>query len=332
MTDAFAKHAAHLLKDIQDGPIRTGWHWLNYNFTPGTPEFVSVAHPTAMALAAGDAVMPGFAAEQVKRLESLGGTDRDMGHYRQIMSWYCEMLVIGHLASYQWPAEVTFAMEPVVGESEKNPEILIRLDDVGALGVEVKAPDLGRHQLNRKTNDWQLVGRVPADLADLDGGVTFPRDNPVKDFLISADAKFAGFRAADPAFRSVLVIVWDDFVNEPLTALMAPGSGLFTPNSFFQNNGKPVEFPNVDAALLVRHQHQVIEGLAGRKLGDGRQHLLDYGLPGQFPPPALVTNPFGQALPEEFLDSLHAVPAEKLSTAAEYNPSEIVMWFDTTPN
>ena len=93
-----------------------------------------------------------------------------------------------------------------------------------------------------------------------------------------------------------MVVVWDDFVNEPLTALSAPCSGLFTPNSFHHIDGKPVQYPNVDAVLLVRHQHQIVEGLAGRPLVDGRTDLLDYGRAGEFPPHALVTNPAGKPL------------------------------------
>ena len=35
-------HAAELMDRIQNGPIRTGWHWLGYNFTPGSEGFMSV--------------------------------------------------------------------------------------------------------------------------------------------------------------------------------------------------------------------------------------------------------------------------------------------------
>ncbi|MFF7046528.1 hypothetical protein ACIP4T_32030 [Streptomyces massasporeus] len=87
----------------------------------------------------------------------------------------------------------------------------------------------------------------------------------------------------------------------------------------------------MDAVLLVRHQHQVVEGLAGRPLIDERAHLLDYGLPGSFPPHALVTNPSGRQLSGEFL-ALHAVPLQALNAAAEYNPGEIVMWANTADN
>ncbi|ALO91257.1 hypothetical protein SHL15_0041 [Streptomyces hygroscopicus subsp. limoneus] len=313
------------MKAIQAGPIRTGWHWLGYNFDPRTPGFVTVGGPTVMALAAGDAVMPGFAAEQLKRLESFGGLEKNLGHYQQILAWYCEVLVVAHLATYPWPAPVRFEMEPTAGDAKVNPEIVVKLDGIGALGVEVKAPDLRTHLKHRASNPWQLNARTGVSPASLGGAVTLPRDNPVKDFLVSADSKFAGFRR-DPDFRSVLVIVWDDFVNEPLTALTSPASGLFTPNSFHRVDGGPVSYPNVDAVLLIRHQHQVVEGLAGRPLADDRTHLLDYGLPGSFPPHALVTNPAGRLLPTEFLSALHAVFVKTLNTAAEYNPGEVVLW------
>ncbi|MFE7329409.1 hypothetical protein ACFU8W_31400 [Streptomyces sp. NPDC057565] len=329
MSNTIAKHAAELMDAIQNGPIRTEWHWLDYNFNPKTPGFGTVGAPTVMALATGDAVMPGFAAEQLKRLESFGGVDRDRGHYQQILSWYAEVLVVAHLAAYEWPAPVKFEMEPVAGGSKANPEVVIKLDGVGALGVEVKAADLSTHVKHRSSNSWQLNARTGVSPKCLGEAVTLPRDNQVKSFLVSADKKFAGFRATDLNFWSVLVIVWDDFVNEPLTALTSPASGLFTPNSFHRADGGAVEFPNVDAVLLVRHQHQLVEGLAGRPLVDDRAHLLDYGPHGSFPPHALVTNPAGHLLPAEFLSALHAVPVEALNAAAEYNPGEIVMWVDT---
>ncbi len=78
-----------------------GWHWLAYNFNPKTPGFVTVGGPTVMALATGDAVMPGFAAEQLKRLESFGGLAKKHGHYQQILAWYCEVLVVAHLLTLQ---------------------------------------------------------------------------------------------------------------------------------------------------------------------------------------------------------------------------------------
>jgi hypothetical protein len=86
-----------------------------------------------------------------------------------------------------------------------------------------------------------------------DDGITLPRDNPVKDFLVDADAKFKAFKSKADC-TTVLVIVWDDFIYEPITALAHPKSGLLTANSFAKDaNGSPMKFPNVDAVVLVRH-------------------------------------------------------------------------------
>lgn len=326
MSNDIPRHAAELMDRIQRGPIRSGWHWLGYNFTPGTEGFVTVGGRTVIALAQVDAMMPGFANEQLARLEALGGSGMDLGHYAQIVSWYAELLVNLKLAGHPWPASTTFLMEPTAGESKFNPEVAIKLNDAGTLGVEVKAPNLLEHAKKRQTQPWQLTGRTEITPAALDGSVTLPRDNPVKDFLVHADKKFAGFRAADPDFRSLLVIVWDDFINEPLTALLSPSSGLLTPGSFHRQNDKAVEYPNIDAILLVRHQHQIVRALAGSSVIDDRAHLLDFGRRGSFPPHALVTNPIGKDLPAAFLDAVEAVPIEELTGAAEYHPGEIIMW------
>jgi hypothetical protein len=255
-----------------------------------------------MALARVDEVMPGFANEQLKRLEAMGGVEKELRHYSQILSWYSELLVNLRLAEHDWQAAVTFEMEPVKGVSKYNPEVVVTLAGVGSLGVEVKAPDLGEHQQKRNKNPWQLAGRTDIAPRDLDGEVTLPRDNPIKDFLVHANKKFAGFRDADPDFRSVLVIVWDDFVNEPVTALRSPSSGLLTPNSFWREDDQAVEYPNVDAVLLVRPQHQIRRVLGGQPMVDERSYLLDFGRRNEFPPHALVTNPAGKALSVEFLD------------------------------
>lgn len=312
-----------LLERIQRGPIKTGWHWLGYNFEPGTPGYFLVAVPTARALAVVDETMPGYADEQLLRLESLGGRERELGDYRQIVSWYTELLVIQQLALHAWPAGGSFEMEPTSGQTNHNPEVVVHLGGIGSLAVEVKAPDLLDHAGKRSANAFQLNARG-AYPESVKAQATFPRDNPVKDFLIHADKKFAGFRD-DPTARSILVVVWDEYLNEPVAALTAPGSGLLTPNSFHRHEGEPVVYSNIDAILLVAHQHQIVEGLANRPLSDGCRNLLDFGRPAEFPHHALISNPGGRPLPVEFLEALHAWPIESL-VGSEYSPSELVMW------
>jgi len=318
-----------LYERIQKGPILTRWHWLGYNFTTGTEGFNYFSPLTIAALDAVDQRMPGYAEEMIKRLEGMGGSEKNLRDYESIVAWLAELVVVYHLVTYPWDDSCAFSMEPTVGNSPKNPEIVVGLEGVGSLGVEVKSPDLANHRRARSIQPWQLLARTELRPADLDGAVTLPTDNKVKDFLVSANAKFASFRAADSAFRSVLVIVWDDFVNEPLTALLAPSCGLLTPNSFYRDAaGNAVEYPNVDAVLLMRHQHQFRLGMANRPPTDERKHFLDYGDYNAFPPHVLVANPAGRALDGKWVEALRGWRPESLSHMAEYVPSEVIMWVD----
>lgn len=319
--------AGEIYEQIQSGRIMASWHWLQYNFSPGTDGARYFAPLTVNALAAVDDVMPGFAAQMVDRLEGMGGRERDQGHYEQIVQWLAELLVVHHLVTSEWPTGTSFFREPTIGASKKNPEVVIAVPFMGSLGVEVKCPDLSAHRSARSQSRWQLTARTNIDPMYLEGGVVLPKDNPVKDFLVSASEKFKGFHSADPEFSSVLVIVWDDFINEPLSALKSPSSGLLTPNSFHRDDDDvPVTYPYVDAILIIRHQHQFRRGMANRPPVDERMHFLDYGLPGAFPPQALIDNPTGRPLDELWRRVLGGCPLEDLVGMAEYSPSEIVMW------
>ena len=312
------------------GSVGNTWHWLTFNFTRGTEGSRYFTPLTLNALAQVDEAMPGYAESMLARLEQINGREKNMQDYNAILQWLAELLVIHHLVQHPWPSSFSFQMEPTATGSKKNPEMVVTLDGVGALGVEVKCPNLDSHRRARSTNTWQLNARNVMSPRELNGGVTLPRDNPMKDFLISSDAKFAGFRAQNADFASVLLVVWDDFINEPLSALLAPSSGLLTPASFhLDGDGQRVPYPNVDGVVVIRHQHQFAEGMANRPPVDERRHFLDYGELNDFPPHALVPNPDGKALRQEWVDALGAWDIPALRTAgAEYHPGEMVMWID----
>ncbi len=156
--------------------------------------------------------------------------------------------------------------------------------------------------------------------------MTLPRDNPVKDFLVSDEAKFSPFRIADPEFRSVLVIVWDDHVNEPITALIHPGTGLLTSNSFFKGpDGRPRTFPSVDAVVVVRHLHNFMLIASDREPEDECREALDYGREGGFPPKVIIGNPFAERVPMEVVECLQAYTPSPMM-GAEYIPGDLVWW------
>lgn len=311
------------------GPAQDKWHWLEYNFTPGTAGNNYFTPLTLQALHRIDAVMPGYAEAMITRLEQVNGRPMNQDDYEAIRQWLAEVLVVDHLVRHKWPAAPTFIMEPPAPGSKKNPEILVEVPDLGALGVEVKCPNLRIHAAKRRANPSQLLDRALGKNPRLESPITPPRDLPLKDFLTSAQNKFEGFRAARPRdFQSVLFIVWDDYINEPISALSSPASGLLTPNTFLrQESGAPVTFPALDAVVLMRHQHQFKEGMANRPPIDQRHHFLDYGEKDAFPPHALIRTPEGQCLRNEWADALGAWPLEELYTAgAEYHPSSLVTW------
>lgn len=132
------------------------------------------------------------------------GGDRDLNDYERCRQWLGELLIVHHLVTWPWPAAVAFEHEPTLTAGGANPEIVLRFEDF-ALGVEVKTPDLRSHSKLRNANPWQLNTRLELDLVEglQAEGVTWPRDNPLKDFCQSASWKFAGWREAEDDFYGV---------------------------------------------------------------------------------------------------------------------------------
>lgn len=308
------------------------WHWFRYHFnTLIVPER---EHPLAAsiidALVVCDRVMPGYAEKFVATLASIGGKEKFERDYEQLLQFLAELHVVHRVVSFDWPGGASFRAEPTAGSSKKNPEITV--EHAGAVyGIEVKSPALLEHIRNRGTNRTQVPARVftPDAVKTLPGaadGVTLPRDNPVKDFLQSADAKFTSFKDENSCFISVLVIVWDDFVYEPLSSLLHEASGLFTPNSFCKDeHGQPRKFAHIDGVIVIRHVHQIMRATRDEAVIDNCRHALDYGDDGVFPFKVFVANPYGKPVPNVLLQGLQARPPSA-DMGAEYRPKDLVWW------
>jgi hypothetical protein len=311
------------LVSISAAILKRDWHWLNWHAdqavqgTP-TPFFRSIADTVLSAAR----MVPDLPERAVRLLAQGSGRDRDQRDYEQMLQVLAELLVVGKVANWAWPPGTTIRLEPTLPGSAMSPDIGIEGPSL-KVGIEVKAPSLLSHQAARAARQTQIMHRgtqMPTD------GATLPRDNPVKDFLVSADAKFAAFKAADPAFVSILLIVWDDHINEPIAALLAPHSGLLTPESFHRLDDKAVPYPNVDAVVLIRHLHQFVEGAAERPLFDGLAAPLDYGDQG-FPYKVVVPASAHALIPQEVIDCLQLVPLDGI-LGAEYNVLDVVYWLD----
>ena len=274
--------------------------------------------------------IPGYAKRMIDYIASINGRDRYLSHYDQLQQALAELLIVSHL-SIQY-SESKFEDEPSIGKSRKNPEITITTDNY-ILGVEVKSPKLIEHNTQRSTRDIQLPGRISIaqQIINHAGGkekITLPRDNPVKDFLISANSKFMGFKEQLDNFYGVLVIVWDDYIYEPITSLISEHAGIFTKNSFAKDNeGNLLKFECIDAVIIVRQLHIFVEAAAERSLIDGKKNAMDYGKPNQYPFKIIISNPNGREIPEEIKDAFHAIEIS-CELGAEYRPQEYVMWIN----
>jgi hypothetical protein len=276
-----------------DSLIFKQWHWFRWHFSH---KLYGGEHPLAEAVVQVclevEKTLPGFAKGMIDRIASISGREKYEPHYEQLLQVLAELQVIRQVITYTWPYTVKFQWEPTVGNSKKNPELTIQAG-YDVVGIEVKAPSLFQHIRTRGKNDVQLVTRnlFPKDKIPSES-TTLPRDNPIKDFLTSANEKFESFKQQNEDFVGLLIIVWDDFIYEPITALLSPMSGLFTEKSFaLDKTGKPIRFENVDGVVLIRHLHQLINATRDEPFIDHCQGPLDYGRDGEFPPKVFIPNP-----------------------------------------
>ncbi|MBX9645535.1 MAG: hypothetical protein K2X57_00590 [Xanthobacteraceae bacterium] len=315
-----------LLIEAYAGLSSVGWHWFAYHFHNGPTPF---ARSIMEACADIDDHAPGIGTKLLRELASLGGRDRDESQYEQLLQKLSEILVIRQIVSCTWPTGRTFLHEPAATSGGPRPELVVTWPG-GRVAIEVKTPAILEHTRRRGANGTQLPYRHGLPLEPTkkmaQGMVTLPRDNPVLDFLKDAERKFAGFRS-DPDTASLLVIVWDDFVYEPISTLVNPRSGLLTPESFARkSDGAAQDFPNIDSIIVLRHLNYFILGSRGEPLGD-RSSSLDFGAGGALPNVSFVASG-GRAIPQSVFEALRAKPHDdpELQRFAEYRPQDIVFW------
>jgi len=320
-----------LYQYIFKSKIFTSWHYYTYHFNHRLKGY---DHPFAQSIVNAcldcEKQLPGFAKGFIDAISSISGREKYEPHYEQLLQRVAELHILQKLITYEWPFEAVFNWEPTAKQSKKNPELTIE-GGTKIFGVEVKAPSLLSHIKIRENNPTQLSARIYSkeqieQLFGAEDGITLPRDNPVKDFLISAEEKFKPFKEENPEFSGVLVIVWDDYIYEPISALLHERSGLFTPKSFaVDEEGTPLTFPNVDGVIIIRHLHQLMNATIDTPLIDSCRHPLDYGLDCDFPKKVFISNPNGNGVSNIFVECLQAyTPTHEMG--AEYLPSDLIHW------
>lgn len=319
------------LEKITEKILACEWHWLKYHFLSNKG---SCAHPLCQSISNSCDIceqhMPGFAEEFSKRLSSYRDREKYLPHYEQIIQLLSELLVISHLASLSLDG-FRYVHEPTAEGSDKNPELGM-YSNIHEMFVEVKCREYINHHNKRSDKEIQLPARMEIFKNDnkhssIKDNVLLPKDNPIKDYLISADEKFKNFKKLNPDSICVLVIVWDDFIYEPITSLINQHSGLLTENSFFKKeDGSPVIFNNIDAIVIVRHSHHIVRATRDEPLTDEIRHPLDWAYKMNLLPKALI--PISEKDEDiKFLIKLFdAIPIAELQHIAEYRPQEYIMW------
>lgn len=271
--------------------------------------------------------IPNAGLDYIDKIAAINDRKNETSHYDQLLQVLGELLIVHKAATYSWGDSFTLHYEPTKAGSAKNPELTINSAKF-EIGIEVKTPQFVKKHNERATKNMQLPARSELikgmNLAD----TMLPRDNPIKDFLLSADQKFLEFKKANNAFYSILCIVWDDFIYEPISALLSPNSGIFTPNSFAKDSeSKNLLFNNVDCVIVTRHLLPIVRGSRGESLPDQAKHPLDYGRHEEFPFKVIIPNPNSKLTPaDEVIDCFQVLTPGPL-LGAEYIPSDIIHWF-----
>lgn len=324
----FARLGLEVAQKISSGP----WHWFAYHFRqgPGHPFTSSIIEACADC----ERAVPNLGRQLLFDLAAISGKEKDLLHWDMLNQKLAEILALRQLFSLPWPsADVRFSHEPAENKKGKRPELVVEVDGTSYV-FEVKAPAILGHSIERGSNATQVPGRVfgreMLDAIAKQGPLTLPRDNPVKDFLLSADAKFAPFKTRDSNCRTILIIVWDDHIYEPITSLTSVAAqGLLTSNSFAKaEDGNILAFPNVDAVILLRHLLYFIRAAREEPLVE-REHAMDFGDDWALPN-VLIPVPGAPQIPEFIATGLRAVKHDDpaLLSAAEYNPPDIIFWTD----
>lgn len=314
-----------LIKAAICSKLTTTWHWFSYHFNfyvrGETEPFVE-----SLLDALGDleAAMPGYGKSTIERLAASSGREKNLHDYWQLISQLAEILVLTQVVRADWNQPgVSFLREPGSTRGLQNPEIAIECPE-WCVSVEVKTPNGGALRNARSAGHTQLLTRLETKPT---GKVVLPRDNTIKDFLMSAQSKFETMSKSYPRHYGLLFIVWDDQTQEPLSALLGPSSGLFTENSFCKDDtGHPAAFPDVDGVILIRHLHHLVDAAAQRELFDDVRHALDYGSSTSFPPKVLIENPWSPREVPAFV--LRAFQAQHWYSipSAETRPIDQIWW------
>ncbi|WP_155593549.1 hypothetical protein [Lysinibacillus cavernae] len=169
---------------------------------------------------------------------------------QQFFQRVAEVYVLFNLLNIEGVDRNSVILEPSARNQGKNPEYRIKIKDIW-YAFEVKTPD------HRTFENRQQGVQTTTRLSEKEVSIikryktlSYTKDNKVKDFIKSADEKFSEYKTSSDYSRDIkiLVIVWDDFINEVVSSLINPHAGILTNKSFASD----ISFENIDGILISR--------------------------------------------------------------------------------
>ncbi len=320
-----------LVEKFVDKILSQEFHWLSYHFglyLQGLEHFLCASIINCCSKV--EKAIPGYSEDFSSRLSSLSNKEKYLPHYEQIIQLLAELYVINHMVSIDFPSS-QYIHEPTTGESKKNPELGIILPDKN-IYIEVKCREFISHHNKRSESSIEIpyrrdgVKEIAESMIEVGESIVYPRDNTIKDFLISADEKFASFKKEDSDSITVIVIVWDDFIYEPISSLLNEFSGLLTEQSFYTKDGIPIKFKNIDSILLVRQIHHIVRATRDEIPLDCLLHPLDWGIKGNVMPKAYIPVNSSPSIDDYLCEILQAHKINDLQQVfVDYMPQDLIL-------
>jgi hypothetical protein len=302
--------------------------WLSGHFAPEA--ITSFGAQLLNALAAIDARLPGAGFRFIDELAAIRYVPANddptawRAGFEQLVQKFGEILVVRTLFDSRWPEGTHFVLEPKNSVTGARPEVLIDTPAHQWL-FEVKCPGFIDYQERRDSKCTQIPVRGPlGKVPGMRDGSTLPRDNVLKDFLESADRKFHKFSAKPRT--GLLVVLWDGFIFEATSALSHPEAGLLTEKSWHRRDGARVPFDAVDCVIVLNHL-EVIKLAAQERFKARQEDPFRIDSKGQ-PSNVWCANLDRSALDPNIAEIFNAHSLDEVSFAADYKPTDFVMWID----
>lgn len=266
--------------------------------------------------------VPGYAK---KTIDWVSKINKD--NFEQIIQIFSEVLVLRKVVETANPESIT--EEPTARKNGKNPEFRALLQG-GFCAIEVKTASLYKFGSERQEGIQITTQFNEIDLNTLreTGKIVNSRALKMKDYLVNTQEKFEEYRK-DSQYKDdfrLLSIIWDDYINEPVSALTNKNCGLLTDQSFYEES----KFSNIDGVIIVRHIHQFFRNLLyGELVHYGKEGIYDsFDYFNPVISAVFVQNPFGREVPLNIINGLGATPHTVFYNlpVAEYQPTDLIDW------